>query len=454
MTESPRRESTNSRLSTLKEALNSGTLQQARQALSTLHPAEIASLLESTPSPEREFIWGLVSPEDESEVLLQVNDEVRSRLIQDMDVEQLVAITEDMDLDDLADIIDDLPQAVTRQVIRSMDQQERARLESVLSYPEDSAGGLMNPDVVTVRPNVTLDVVLRYLRLRNELPPLTDSLVVVDRYNHYIGMLSINQLLVQDPDMRVREVMDDEARPILVTIPASKVAKIFQDRDLISAAVVNEDGYVLGRITIDDVVDVIREEAEHSLMGMAGLDEEEDMFAPVIPAFRRRAIWLGINLLTAFLASSVVGMFQPVLQQVVALAVFMPTIASMGGVAGTQTLTLMIRALSMGQIRQNNFRRLLIKELSVGLLNGLAWAVVVSAAAAYWFASPKLGVTVALAMIINLLVAALAGLAVPLALKRLRIDPALAGAVVLTTFTDCMGFFSLLSIGTLLFLQS
>jgi len=450
MTEPEQAKTTSKLLNNLKAAIANGTVEQVRRNLATLHPAEIASLLESTPSPERELIWELVSPEDEGDVLLHVNDNVRLGLIKAMDPEQLVAATEDMDLDDLADIIDDLPQAVTRQVIRSMSDQERVRLKAVLAYPENSAGGLMNPDMVTIRPDVTLDVVLRYLRLRDELPQHSDSLVVVDRYGRYAGLVYITDLLLKDPDTTVDKIMDASAEPINASMPAPKVAQLFENRDLISAVVVNNENVVLGRITIDDVVDVIREEADHSLMRMAGLDTEEDMFAPVLPAFRRRAMWLGVNLLTAFLASSVVGAFQATIQHVVVLAVLMPIVASMGGIAGTQVLTLMIRSLALGQVGRSNFRKLLIKEVSIGLLNGLAWAVVLIISSYIVFDNLVISLTVGLAMLTNLFIAACAGMGVPILLRRMKVDPALAGPVILTTFTDVIGFFSLLGIGTLL----
>jgi len=450
MTEPEQAKTTSKLLNNLKAAIANGTVEQVRRNLATLHPAEIASLLESTPSPERELIWELVSPEDEGDVLLHVNDNVRLDLIKAMDPEQLVAATEDMDLDDLADIIDDLPQAVTRQVIRSMSDQERVRLKAVLAYPENSAGGLMNPDMVTIRPDVTLDVVLRYLRLRDELPQHSDSLVVVDRYGRYAGLVYITDLLLKDPDTTVDKIMDASAEPINASMPAPKVAQLFENRDLISAVVVNNENVVLGRITIDDVVDVIREEADHSLMRMAGLDTEEDMFAPVLPAFRRRAMWLGVNLLTAFLASSVVGAFQATIQHVVVLAVLMPIVASMGGIAGTQVLTLMIRSLALGQVGRSNFRKLLIKEVSIGLLNGLAWAVVLIISSYIVFDNLVISLTVGLAMLTNLFIAACAGMGVPILLRRMKVDPALAGPVILTTFTDVIGFFSLLGIGTLL----
>lgn len=436
----------------VREALSSGTLQQARRALGALHPAEIASLLESTPSPERELIFELVDPDDEGEVLLHVNDEVRAGLIESMDEAQLVAATEGMDLDDLADILNDLPRAVTRQVLQSMDLQERQRLEAVLSYPEDSAGGLMNTDAVTVRPDVTLDVVLRYLRLRGRLPDHTDKLVVVDRYGRYRGVLPMQALLIQDPELLVAEVMNAELEPIPALDSALQVARRFQDFDLISAPVIDEEDRVIGRITIDDVVDVIREQGERSLLSMAGLDEDEDMFAPVLTSFRRRSVWLGTNLLTAFAASAVVAMFQPTVEQVVALAVLMPIVASMGGIAGSQTLTLIIRALAMGQLHRSNVRRLISREMTIGSLNGLAWAAVIGLVAATWFASPMLGVVIALAIIVNLFVAAFSGVMLPLILQRLGVDPALAGHVVLTTITDVIGFFVFLGLGSLILL--
>ena len=434
----------------LRTALTGGTYERARRLLRTLHPAEIAALLESTPSPERELIWSLVPAEDDGEVLLHVNDAVRGALIRNMDSAEIVAATEQLDLDDLADLIDDLPRAVTNQILQALDQQERLRLEKVLSYAPESAGGLMNPEVVTVRPDVTLDVVLRYLRLKGELPDQTDQLVVVDRYGHYVGVLPLQILLVSDLDETVADVMDTEAEPIPVDRPARKVAQRFADRDLLSAAVVNDEGMVLGRITIDDIVDVIRDESEHSLMSQVGLDEEEDMFAPVLQSFRRRTLWLGINLVTAFIASAVVGLFEATLQQVVALAVLMPIVASMGGIAGSQTQTLIIRGFAQGRLTTGNTPRFINKELLLGLLNGFAWAAVTALLAYLWFGRGDLAGVIGLAMVVNLLLAATSGIAVPLIMRRLSIDPALAGHVVLTTVTDVAGFFAFLGLGTLL----
>ncbi len=448
MSEATDQDNSRSRLHNLTEALQSGTLLKVRLMLNTLHPAEIAHLLESLPPARRRLVWELVDPESDGEVLANANDEVRAALIREMEPEELVAATGGLDMDDLADILQDLPDVVTREVLQSMDKQYRHRLEAVLSYPEASAGGLMNLDTVTVRADVTLDVVLRYLRLRGEIPDLTDSLVVVDSFDKYSGLLPLSTLLTRDPSNTVAEVMDREVEGIPADTSASEVANLFEQRDLISAPVTDSQGRLLGRITIDDVVDVIRDEAEHSLMGMAGLGEDEDMFAPVLASSRRRAVWLGINLATAFLASWVIGLFEGTIQKVVALAVLMPIVASMGGIAGSQTLTLVIRGLALGHVEESNARWLMLRELAVGALNGLLWAFVVAAIATAWFESLKIGAIIAAAMIINLLVAALSGFGIPLLLRRLGIDPALAGSVVLTTVTDVVGFMAFLGLAT------
>jgi magnesium transporter len=443
---------TDAHLEALTDALQSGTLKQARAVVSALHPAEIAHLLESLPPSQRRIVWEMVDRDDHGEVLLHVGDEVRAGLIEAMDYEALLSATEGLDVDDLADLLQDLPDVVTRQALAGMDQQYRQRLEAVLSYGEDTAGGLMNTDTVTVRANVTLDVVLRYLRMKNDIPDLIDSLIVVNRYDRYLGILPLSVVVTRDPELTVAEVMDYSVEGIPAQTPAAQVAKIFEDRDLVSAPVVDEHGKLLGRITIDDVVDVIREQAEHSVLSSVGLTEEEDIFAPVLPAARRRAIWLGTNLATAFLAAAVVGQFQKTLEQVVALAVLMPIVASMGGIAGSQTLTLVIRALALGQIGKRNARLLMGKELAVGVFNGIAWSLVVAAVAVAWFQNLRIGGVIAAAMVINLLCAALAGVGIPLLMRRFGIDPALAGPVVLTTVTDIVGFLAFLGLATLVLL--
>ena len=437
------------RLVALREALDSGTLRPAQRMVAAMHPAEIALLLESVPPRQRELVWGMVDPELEGDVLVELNENVRQELIGEMATEELVAAAEGMELDDLADLVGDLPETVTLQVLRSMDQRDRERLRNVLSWPEDSAGGLMNTDTVSVRADVTLEVVLRYLRMRGELPARTDSLFVVDRDDHYLGTIALTRIITGDPEASVGESLDTEAPRIEPETAAHDVAQLFQDRDLVSAAVVGVEGRLLGRITIDDVVDVIRQEAEHSVLSMAGLQDEEDLFAGIVPSTRRRLLWLGINLVTAFLAAAVVKSFEGTIEKVAALAALMPIVASMGGIAGTQTVTLIIRGLALGQVQCDNARWLLFKEIAVGGLNGLLWALVVGVVTVFWFDTWQIAGIIAAAMLINLLAAAAVGVLVPLALRRLDIDPALSAGVIITTFTDCIGFATLLGLGAL-----
>jgi magnesium transporter len=416
--------------------------------INSMHPAEIASLIESLPPARREIVWEFVDPELEGDVLIELNEEVRAELIGGMDAEELIAATEGMEVDDLADLIGDLPETLNERVLRSMDAQDRERLNAVLRFEEDSAGGLMNLDTVTVRPDVSLEVVMRYMRMRGELPERTDRLFVVNRHDKYLGGLDITRLLTEEPERTVGEIMSG-LDGIAPETPAREVAKLFEDRDLVSAPVVSRDGKLLGRITIDDVVDVIREEADHSVMSMAGLNEDEDLFAGVRTTARRRAVWLTINLATAVFAANVVGLFEATIEKVVALAVLMPIVASMGGIAGSQTLVLIIRGLALGQVETTNARWLLAREIAVGLLNGVLLAGLVGLAAGVWFHTWTIGLIIFAALLINLFAAALAGVGVPLLLRRLGIDPALAGGVVLTTVTDTVGFASLLGLGTL-----
>lgn len=438
-----------SRLDALRQSLAQGSMRHAHRLVNALHPAEIASLLESLPAAKREIVWGFIDPEIEGEVLVELNDQQRADRIDGMDAEELVALAEGMEVDDLADLFNDLPEEVTQRVLHSMDMQDRERLNAMLAYPDGSAGSLMNVDTVTVRPDATLEVVLRYLRMRGELPERTDRLFVVNRHDRYLGALDITRLLTSDPELTVGEVMDTSIESIAPETPAYEVARIFQAHDLLSAAVVNHDGQLLGRITIDDVVDVIREQADHSVKSLANLQDEEDLFSDVMSSTRRRAVWLGINLLTAFLASGIVGLFEDTIQRVVALAVLMPIVASMGGIAGTQTVTLIVRGLALGQVSWDNARWLLFKEASVAILNGVLWASVVGLYAFVFFKTALLAMIIFLAMMTNLLAAAFVGVAVPLILKRMRVDPALASGVILTTFTDCIGFASLLGLATL-----
>ena len=439
-------------LNVIHQALSTGEMQRAVDLLNSFHPAEIAHLLESLPQSKRTFVWNMLDHDDEGEILLHVGDEVRSGLINAMNKEELVAATEGLDHDDLADLLADLPLAVTDEALSNLDLSDRERLQSVLSFDEDTAGGLMNTDTVTVRKDITLDVVLRYLRSRGTLPANTDSLFVVDRYQKYIGSLSLTDLLTNDAKMLVRELMDSTVEPILASESDSAVARKFETLDLISAPVVDENQKLLGRITIDDVVDVIREEGEHSMMSLTGLTEEEDLFAPILKSSRRRAVWLAVNMCTAFITASVISLFSETLEKIIILAVLAPVVASMGGIAGSQTLILVIRGYALNQIGKANSKILLLREMAIGVLNGVMWATVVALIAAIWFHNISISGIIALAMVTTLITAGVAGVLIPMILRKLGIDPALAGGVVLTAITDVVGIFSFLGLGTWLLL--
>ncbi|MDZ7784411.1 MAG: magnesium transporter [Halioglobus sp.] len=438
-------------LDKLNSALDSGAFVDVRRMLNGLSPADVAHLIESSPPRMRHIIWQMVEVEQEGEVLGELSDELQGQFLGRMDAAEVAAITEGMEDDDIADLLQQVPDRVTFEVLSAMDQQDRARLERVIFYPDDTAGGLMNTDTITIRPPLTLDVVLRYLRWHDEIPPMTDNLIVVNRADQFIGLLPIHTLLVTEPSATVREMMITDVVPIPVDMPDDEVARLFERNDWVSAPVVDHHGKLLGRITIDDVVDVIREDADHSFMSMAGLNEEEDTFAPIMRAAPRRALWLGLNLITAFIAASFINLFQETIEKVVALAVLMPIVASMGGIAGTQTLTVMVRGIAIGQIGHNNQLWLINREALMGLMNGLLWAAVVAVAASLWFDDWTIGIILGTAMVINLLTAALTGASLPLLLTRLNIDPALAGGVILTTVTDVVGFVSFLGLATVFY---
>ncbi|MCO4756539.1 MAG: magnesium transporter [Oceanospirillaceae bacterium] len=436
----------------LADALDSGEFQQIRFVLNhSLRPAEVARLIEKSPPKERQILWNLINTDLEGEVLQDLGDDVQAEILSRMDATEVLAITESLDTDDMADVIQQLPNTVMKELLRIMDKQNRKRVEQVLSYPEDTAGGLMNTDTVTIRPDISVETVMRYMRRHKEIPEMTDSLIVVSRKDSYIGILPLTKLLVSDPNITVREIMVTEIEPISATMPDNEVAVLFEQHDLVSAPVIDDDGRLLGRITIDDVVDVIREDADHSLMSMAGLDEDEDTFAPVMKTTRRRALWLGINLITAFVASAVIGLFEETIDKVVALAVLMPIVASMGGIAGSQTLTLVIRGQALGHVEKSNATWLLNREMIVGAMNGLLWALVVAAVAVVWFQDTTIGIIIALSIVINLIAGAMAGTLLPLGLKAVGIDPALAGSVLLTTITDVVGFFTFLGLATVFY---
>ncbi len=452
MRELQHEEKTARHLDRVSDALEGGVLSQVKQLVNSLSGAEIGDLLESLPQTERQVVWDLVEVDLDGDVLVEVNDEVRAGLIRYSSPDDLVQAVGDLDIDDLADILDDLPDAVVTNVLRAMDRQDRDRLTQVMSYPEDSAGGLMNPDVVTVRPDVSLDVVLRYLRLRGELPEVFDQLFVVDRSGQYLGQLRLSELLTNEPSSHVSELIDSSTASIPVEMPARQVATEFEHHDLVSAPVTDRDGFLLGQITIDDVVDVIREEGEHMVLTAAGLDEEDDMFAPIVQSARRRWVWLGVNLVTALLAALVLYAFQPTLDELVELAVLFPVVMSMGGIAGTQTLTLMIRGMATGQVSARNSMAIMRRELAVGVLNGLVFSVIIAAVAYLWYGNAGLGVVMAIAIILNLMAGALAGALIPVILRRMSIDPALAGGVVLTTVTDVIGILAFIGLASYLLL--
>jgi len=432
----------------VRTALAQGKLKRVGKILRDMHPAKAAGLLESLPPKERSAAWGMVEADRAGKVLTYLHGESCAALALEMDHEDLVIAAERLDLDDLVDLIQALPDENGQQLMRATYGRRREKLESMLSYPEDSAGGLMNADQIVVRPDVRLATVLGYLRLIKALPVQTDMLMVVDRKGIYQGVLRLSALVTAKPERKVAEVMETELPVIPVTTSSDEVARLFQDHDLLSAPVVDENSLLLGRITVDDVVDLIRESSDRAMMHMAGLDEEADMFAPVLTSSRRRAVWLGINLVTAFLAAWVIGLFQTTLERVVALAVLMPIVASMGGIAGSQTLTLVIRGMALGQVEGSNARALLAKEIGIALLNGMLWAVVVALLAVAWFGDWQIGGVIGAAILINLLFAALAGLVVPMFLDRVGIDPALAGGVILTTVTDVIGFFAFLGLAS------
>jgi magnesium transporter len=443
-------------LDELREALATGAVEHVAAALRDLYPSQIADLLESCPPEERVDLWEQVEPHIKGDVLTEAHGEVRRQLIDETGAEELVAAMQRLDLDALSDIYDELPAGVVDAVLSAMDAQRRERFNLVRTYPPDTAGGLMDVDALAVRPDVTLRMVQSYLsRYRAEhgrLPAHTDAVMVTDLPGRYIGRLAVTDLVSLDLERRVHDVMDRETDPFAADTPASRVARRFEDEDLISAAVVDAGGRLIGRITVDDVVDVIREQAEHSVLAGAGLDEAEDTFAPALPSAGRRAIWLGINLVSAFGAAWVISHFADSIDRLVALAVLMPVVASMGGVAGTQSLALVIRGIALEHVKEGNRMRLFRKELAVGLINGLLWALAVAVVTTIWLDQPILSLVFGVALVLNLLWGVAAGTLIPLALARMRIDPALAGGVILVALTDAFGFFVFLGLASLLLL--
>ncbi len=424
-------------------------LHELQHKLEPMHPADIAYLLEALPQDERLLTWTLVKPEYSGEILLEVSDAVRESLIEAMAPSELVAAAETLDTDELADLVPDLPQEVVDDVFRSLPAEEREHLRAAMSYPEDSVGSIMDFDMVTVREDVTLEVVLRYLRRFDELPDHTDQLFVIDRDEHLKGVLPINVLLINDPEAEVGSLMLTEYVDFEPEDDAEDAAKAFERYDLVSVPVTDAEGRLLGRVTVNDVVDFIREEAENEQLANAGLAEEEDIFASVWDSVKNRWAWLAVNLVTAFIASRVIGLFEDSIEKLVALATLMPIVAGIGGNSGNQTITMIVRALAMGQVQPDAMRRLLRKELGVATVNGLIWGGMLGFAAWWMYGSAMLGAVMTAAMTLNLLLAAFAGVGIPLLRQRFGADPAIGGSVMITALTDSGGFFIFLGLATL-----
>jgi magnesium transporter len=430
-------------------SLEASLYEEATTQLANLHSAEIARLLEAIPPRDRTQLWLNIDTGTQGDILKDLSEEVRTQLLSKMKVDSIVEATESLDMDDLADIVPNLPESALHNLLLTLDHKHRDHLKRVLSYPEDSAGGLMNIDIITVRDDVNVRTVIRYLRLLKEMPIDTDQIFVVDRAYKYLGSIHISTLLTNEAEQNIAPLINKNFHPIVADMPEHEVANLFERRDFISAPVVDKNNQLIGRITIDDVVDVIRDQAEHSVMSMAGLSEEEDVFAPVMQSSKRRSIWLGVNLVTVFVAVFFISLFEATLQEKIALAILMPVVASMGGIAGTQTLILVTRGIATGKITTSNLKVLMNKEVAIGLLNGVVWSLVISAATYIWFADLMLSLVIALAIIVNLIVAAFSGAFLPLLLIKFKIDPALAGGVILTTITDVIGFVAFLGLATL-----
>ena len=423
------------------------SLNQIRRLLNKMSSSEIAHALESSPPKQRNLLFSLLETNEEGDVLADLGEEIQQDLVSNISNEELSEAVKELELDEIVDILQNLPEERMNLILSKMSLRDRKRIEQGLTYPDNTAGGLLNTDVISVRPNHTMEVVINYLRGQEELPENTDKIFVVTKDDHYVGELSISKIITSQLSLTVREVMDTEIVPLSVDQDDKEVAIIFERNDLISSAVIDESGKLLGRVTIDDVVDVIREDADQNFLGMAGV--AEDTFAPPGRAAKSRVFWLSMNLFTAFIASVTINIFQDVLEQIVYLAILMPIVASMGGVAATQTLTIVLRGLTLEQINSSNLRWLFKRELAVSILNGIVLSVLVGLITYMWFGEIILAILISCALIINLISSVIAGIFVPLILRRLRQDPAIAGSVVVTTVTDVVGFLSFLGLATI-----
>ncbi|MBX9676531.1 MAG: magnesium transporter [Methylotenera sp.] len=424
-------------------------LNELQKKLDLLHPADVAYILEALPLDERLKVWELVKAERDGEILLEVSDSVRQSLIADMDSDELLAAAEQLDTDELADLAPDLPKDVLQDLMDSLDSQNRERLQSALSYPDDAVGALMDFDVVTIRENITLEVALRYLRRLGSLPDHTDKLFVVDRNDILLGVLPLTRMVVNDLDVNVSDVMAADAVVFHPEDIADDAAKAFERYDLVTAPVVDASKKLIGRITVDAVMDYIREESDSDMLSMAGLREEEDFFASVWKSVQNRWAWLAINLITALVASRVIGLFEGSIEKIVALAALMPIVAGIGGNSGNQTTTMIVRGLALGQVSTHNMKSLVTKELGVALLNGLIWGGVLALIAYALYNNYQLGLVMMAAMTLNLLLAAIMGVMIPLMMNKLGRDPAVGSSVLITAVTDSGGFFIFLGIATI-----
>jgi len=433
------------RIQEVNSSIESGLFAAARKIIENMPACDVALILESSPPANRKVLWNLTDHDQQGDILEALNEEVKDSIIDLMTASHLVAATEGMETDELAYILRGIPTSLYKAVLDKMDAQDRMRVEQALAYPEDTAGSMMNTDTITVRSDVSVDVVLRYLRIKGELPEATDTLYVVNDVDQLIGDVPLSTLLTVSPELPIEEVMDKKTETLAVELDEDEIAQLFERHDWISAPVVDKKNHLLGRITIDDVVDIIRENADHSMVGIAGLDT----FAPILPSAKRRTLWLAINLLSAFIAASVSNLFQATLEQMATLAVLMTIVPSMGGIAGNQAITLVVRGLALGHINDINRLWLIGKEAAIGILNGMLWAVFVAIVVGIWKHDITVGLIIAGAMFINLSVAGIAGVSIPLIMNKYNIDPALAAGMALTTITDVVGLFSFLGMATL-----
>ena len=438
---------TNDNLQIILDDASNLSLNQIRRLLSKMTAPEIAHALESSPPKQRNLLFSLLKTEEEGDVLFELGEEIQQDLVSNISNEELIEAVKELELDEIVDILQNLPEERMNKILSNMSLVDRKRIEIGLTFPDNTAGGLLNTDVISVRPNNSINEVISYLRDQSDLPENTDKIFVVNNENEYLGELLISKIITSKPTMLVREIMETEFLPIDIDLDDKEVATIFERNDLISSSVIDKDGKLIGRITIDDVVDVIREDADQNLLGMAGV--AEDTFAPPGRAAKSRVFWLSMNLVTAFIAASTINLFQDVIDKIVYLAVLMPIVASMGGVAATQTLTIVLRGLTLEQINTSNIRWLFKRELAVSILNGLVLSILVGLVTFGWFKDITIAILISCALVINLISSVIAGILVPLILRKFNQDPAIGGSVVVTTVTDVVGFLSFLGLATI-----